>query len=79
MKVVIELNNRKFVVDPEVAERILSEVHGAEEYTEKWNRPDGGGDSFYTYHIHEAEPKPVALPVLSEAQYKMYKLAGKPE
>ena len=74
-KCVIDFGHSNYVVDAPVAVRIMELLGEAEVYQTRWARDDNGGP---TKHIYEAD-RLCSLELLSDAKYKMYKLAGKPE
>ena len=74
-KCVIDFGHSNYVVDAAVAVRLMELMAGAEVYQSRWNREEDGGT---TKHIYDAD-RVCTAELLSEAKYKMYKLAGKPE
>ena len=74
-KCVIDFGHSNYVVDAAVAVRLMELMAGAEVYRTNW-RPESEGGS--TKHIYEAE-RVCTAELLSDANYRMYKLAGKPE
>lgn len=79
MKIVFELNNSKYILDPEDAEKILEMLAKAEIYEQQYHRAENGNPSYYTNHVYEqTETEPVKLTAMSNSLYAMYKMAGKP-
>lgn len=74
-KCVIDFGHSNFVLDADKAVQLLELLDTAEVYQSRWNREEDGGP---TKHIYDAE-RACSLELLSNAKYKMYKLAGKPE
>ena len=82
MKVRINLCGRHMVVPLGVAEQImeLAFAHG-EVIEDKWNSGKDGKGSYYTTHVYEIDPSKFQynLETITEGQYQMFKLAGRPE
>lgn len=74
-KCVIDFGHSNYVIDADKAVKLMELLDQAEVYQSRWRREDEGGS---TKHIYEAD-RLCSLELLSEAKYKMYKLAGKPE
>ena len=82
MKVRLTICNRSLVVPLSTAEEIMELAFRYGEVIEdKWNRGVDGGESFYTTHVYEIDPSgfKFAPEVITDGQYQMYKLAGKPK
>lgn len=82
MKVKMTICGRTLVVPLSTAEEIMElAFKEGETLEEKWNRGENGGESFYTTHVYEIDPsKFVFVPeTITDGQYQMYKLAGKPK
>jgi hypothetical protein len=80
MKFLLEVNDRKYVVDSDTLTSIYSSLKGLEGYCRKWNRGEGNEESFYSHHVytHAPEEDLERLEVLPDEVYAVAKLAGKP-
>lgn len=82
MRAKMTLGGETFILPLEVADQILELAfsHG-EAYEDKWNPGKDGGKAYYTKHIYEIDPNAFTgrIETISEAQYQMYKLMGKPQ
>jgi hypothetical protein len=74
-KCVIDFGHSNYVIDADKAVKLMELLDTAEVYQSRWRREDEGGS---TKHIYEAD-RLCSLELISDAKYKMYKLAGKPE
>lgn len=74
-KCVIDFGHSNYVIDADKAVKLMELLDQAEVYQSRWRREDEGGS---TKHIYDAD-RVCTAELLSEAKYKMYKLAGKPE
>ena len=74
-KCVIDFGHSNYVLDAAAAVRIMELMAGAEVYQSRWAREEDGGT---TKHIYDAD-RVCTAELLSDANYRMYKLAGKPE
>jgi hypothetical protein len=76
-KIEIELGHRHFVLEGDKALQVLDLLQSAEIYERRWRREDEGGT---THHIYPQDPvgSIIEISYLTDAQYNMYKLAGKP-
>lgn len=82
MKVKMTICNRHLVLPLATAEEIMElAFKDGEVIEEKWNRGVDGGESFYTTHVYEIDPSDFKFSpeVITDGQYEMYKLAGKPK
>jgi hypothetical protein len=78
----MDICGRRLVLPLDVAEKIMELAFDkGEVYEEKWNAGKDGKPSFYTTHVYEIDPSKFQYnaELMSEAQYQMYRLAGKPE
>lgn len=74
-KVILEIPYGSFVVDGKQALQMLDVLSNAERYSTKWRENNNT-----THHIYPANPSDTfGMRILSDENYKMYKLAGKPE
>jgi len=81
MRVKLSLCGRELVVPLAVAEEIMElAFKGGEVVDQKWHRGENGAASFYTTHVYEINPLDFKFSpeMYTEAQYQMFKLAGKP-
>lgn len=74
-KCVIDFAFSNYVLDPDKAVELLKILDTAEVYRTNWRTEADGGS---TKHIYDAD-RLCSLELLSDAKYKMYKMAGKPE
>ena len=74
-KCVIDFGHSNFVLDADKAIKLMELLDTAEVYQQRWRREEEGGS---TKHIFAADSV-CSIELLSDAKYKMYKLAGKPE
>ena len=77
-KIEIEVGYRHFVLDGDKALQVLDILQDAEIYEVKYRSEAEGGT---THHIYPQDPigSIVEISYLTDAQYSMYKLAGKPQ
>jgi len=73
MKAVIKYGWDEYVVSAEDALKIIKIVEGAERYARRYNE----GES--AYYVWDEPLSGLTLDLLTEEQYKVVKLAGKPE
>jgi predicted DNA-binding ArsR family transcriptional regulator len=76
-KIEVKIGYRHFVMEGDKAVQLLNIIENAEMYESKWKTEAEGGT---THHIYKQPPaeKIVEISYLTEEQYRMYKLAGKP-
>jgi len=82
MKVKMVICGRTLVVPLSTAEEIMEiAFKDGEQCEEKWNRAVDGAESYYSTHVYEINPSDFKfnLDVITDGQYQMYKLAGKPK
>jgi hypothetical protein len=82
MKVKMTICGRNLVVPLSTAEKIMElAFQDGEIAEEKWNRAVDGVEAYYSTHVYEINPSEFkfSLDVITEGQYQMYKLAGKPK
>ena len=72
-KVVLNIPYGDFVIDAKDAMMLCEALAKAERYREKYQ------SSNTTYHIYPHEGAQFGFRLLTNNQYNMYKLAGKPE
>ena len=79
--VVMDLGYRSVVLSTEDAIRVAEILARAEAFEEKYRTKEekekSGIDTDYTYHVFPQD-KQFTMKVMSDAQYQMAKLAGKP-
>jgi hypothetical protein len=66
----------------ETAEEIMElAFRYGEQLEEKWNRAVDGVEAYYSMHVYEINPSDFkfSIDVVTDGQYQMYKLAGKPK
>ena len=76
-KITVQIGYQYFVLDGGKAVQLLDTLQGAEVYETKWRSESDGGTSYHIYPQEETLRK-VEIMYLTENQYRMYKLAGKP-
>ena len=80
MKMIIRVNNKKYIVTAAEAETVMDIVAKSECYSEKYYRAQGEAASYSTYHVWwDGETRERSLKFLSESTYLACKLLGKPE
>lgn len=81
MKFLLDVNDKKYVVDDDTLTSIFSLLDGLEGYSRKWNRGEGNEESFYSHHVYVADITEdlQRVEVLPNNLYAVAKLAGKPE
>ena len=82
MKVKMELGGRSLVVPLTTAEEIMELAFRYGEVCEhKWNRAVDDAEAYYSTHVYEINPSEFkfSLDTITDGQYQMYKLAGKPK
>jgi len=80
--IVIDIGYWKVVLPKDKAFQLIDCLEGAERYEEKyWNeekRKQRGMQTEYTYHVYPNETQ-FSFRIMSDEQYQMCKLAGKPQ
>ena len=78
-KVVVEMGYKSFVMDSKDGVALMEVLGKAEIYEEKYHREEGGNPAHYTYHVYPMEARSgIAMRLISDDVYKLYKIAGKP-
>ena len=69
-----------FVMDADKALQVMELLRGAEKYTTKYHH-NSGSDSHTTVHVwpFEGDTELVRFQYLTDSQYALAKIAGKPE
>jgi len=79
-KVVVEMGYKSFVMDTKDGVALMEVLGRAEMYEEKYNREEESAESRYTYHVYPMDVRSgIAMRLLSDELYKLYKIAGKPQ
>lgn len=79
-KVVVEMGYKSFVMDTKDGIALMEVLGKAEIYEEKYHRDEESKESRYTYHVYPMEVRSgIAMRLMSDELYKLYKLAGKPQ
>lgn len=80
MKFLFDIGYRAYVIDADQAQIIWDLLRDAEIYEEK-RKYGSGTERITTYHVYDQEElcEPVQMKMLTDRQYNMAKLAGKPE
>jgi predicted DNA-binding ArsR family transcriptional regulator len=76
-KITVQIGYHYFVLDGSKAMQLLDTLQGAEVYETKWRSESEGGTSYHIYP-QDVTSRKVEIGYLSDEQYKLYKLAGKP-
>jgi predicted DNA-binding ArsR family transcriptional regulator len=76
-KLSVQVGYRNYVLDGEKALQVLDILQGAELYEVKWRTDSEGGTTQHIYPQDVMSSK-VEVTYLTDEQYRMYKLAGKP-
>ena len=76
-KLSVQVGYRNYVLDGEKALQVLDILQGAELYEVKWRSESDGGTTQHIYPQDVMSGK-VEVTYLTDEQYRMYKLAGKP-
>jgi len=81
MKAIIRVGYSDYVLDTDKAVAIIESLEGAEVYESKYHAKTAEDDSYYTYHVYNQHEEFIdrKLTLITDEQYNMYKLAGKPE
>jgi hypothetical protein len=76
-KAIVTIGFENFVVDGKDALTLLDILKSAELYEECWRKAEDGGA---THHVYQQDTfgRSRRMYLLSESEYKMAKLAGKP-
>ncbi len=80
-KIVLQVGYRSFILNAEDVAAVVDLLAKGEVFEEKYHGAEGGRPSYYTYHVYERESMStiINLRPVSDDEYQMYKLAGKPE
>ena len=76
-KITVQIGYQHFVMDGDKALALLDTLQGAEVYEIKWRSEAEGGTSYHIYP-QDATGRKVEIGYMTDEQYRMYKLAGKP-
>ena len=76
-KLVVQIGYNSFVMEGDKALQLLDTIESAEMFESKYRSEAEGGTSYHIYPQEETLRK-VEIMYLTENQYRMYKLAGKP-
>jgi hypothetical protein len=81
MKLIVQIGGRKLVITPEQYDAVMEVIADAPMYDTKYNRSEGNTPAYYTHHVYARNDQEqiVSLDALSEGQYTLAKLAGRPE
>ena len=75
---IIKLGYVHLVLPTEQAVKLAEIILEAEVYDYKYAK-DRNNETIKTHHIYKKEDVSIDVEVISDTQYKMYKLAGKPK
>ncbi len=80
-KAIITMGYRSIVLDTEDAVKVVNLLAAGEMYEDKYHSGVDGKQSYNTHHIYPMESMRAAvdLRLLSNEEYRMYKMAGKPD
>jgi hypothetical protein len=76
-RITVQIGYQHFVMEGDKALALLDTIQGAEMYEMKWRSETDGGTTHHIYPQDSASRK-VEIGYLTDEQYRMYKLAGKP-
>ncbi len=74
-KVILNIPYGDYVIDAKDAMLLCEALANAERYREKYHGSDAGS----TYHVYPLDGAQFGFRLITDEQYNMYKLAGKPE
>jgi hypothetical protein len=79
MRFLFEIGYKSYVLDADQAQIIWDTIRDAEIHEEK--RDGYGSERTVTYHVYDQDElgEPIQMKMLTDRQYNMAKLAGKPE
>ncbi len=79
-KVIMNWGYKQIVVDADKAVAIAEMICGAEMFESKYHSKTESSPSHQTYHIYPmAHSDNLEMRVITNEQYQMYRLAGRPE
>lgn len=76
---IINFGYRQLVLPVDKAMQLVDVLVEAEVYEHKYHKDDKTEKTHKTNHIYRPTDNSVEVSVISDEQYQMYKLAGKPE
>jgi hypothetical protein len=81
MKLIVNIANKKYILTPEQYDAVMDAIVDAPIYDTQYHRAEGGKAAYYTHHVFErVDTEQVAsVEALSDGQYTLAKLAGRPE
>jgi hypothetical protein len=82
MRVKMNVCGRTVVVPSKVAEKVMEMCFAeGEVWEDRWTSGKDGKPGFYTTYVYEIDPSKFQYnpEIVTETQYQMFKLAGKPE
>lgn len=77
-KLSVQVGYHNCVLDGDKALKLLDLLQGSEVYEVKWRTEADGGTSHHIYP-QDATTRKIEVTYLTDEQYRMYKLAGKPQ
>lgn len=77
-KMVVDIGLYSLVLDTQDAVKFVDLISKAECYRERWRSKEDGGTSYHIYPM-DRETSRVALKFITDDEYKVMKMAGKPE
>lgn len=77
-RITVQIGYQHFVMEGDKALQLLDTIQGAEMYEMKWRSDSDGGTTHHIYSQDSVSRK-VEIGYLTDDQYRMYKLAGKPQ
>jgi len=79
-KIVLQWGYRQLVVSAEQAIKIAEMLSDAEVYDSKYHAKTDLQPAYQTFHIYPmTESESLSMRILTDDQYRLYKLAGRPE
>jgi len=81
MKLIVSIANKKYILTPEQYDAVMDAIVGVPIYDTQYHRAEGGKAAYHTHHVFDRiDTEQVAsVEALSDGQYTLAKLAGRPE
>ena len=81
MKLIVSIANKKYILTPEQYDVVMDAIVDAPIYDTQYHRAEGGKPAYYTHHVFErlGTEQVASVEALSDGQYTLAKLAGRPE
>jgi hypothetical protein len=81
MKLIVSIASKKYILTPEQYDVVMDAIVDAPIYDTQYHRAEGGKAAYYTHHVFDRiDTEQVAsVEALSDGQYTLARLAGRPE